>query len=246
MLQFDGAGGISWIRTESVDTVPHAQWGVAVLIALDGVVRVEGRNGTAEGPAVVVPADLEHVTTAPGSVVSVLLDADGHRDAVAAVRRPSPFRVTEPSLVGAAQAAAMVSATGSPDLAKAIASRIVPVGDGLAHAVRDARVAAFLRATKNEKTISLRALASRLDVSINHASTLFHTHVGVSFRRWQLWRRLMRVIPHLRPGGLALAAREAGFADQAHLSRTCARLLGYTPRALAALGNAGPRRPPRG
>ncbi|AKV03918.1 Transcriptional regulator, AraC family [Labilithrix luteola] len=225
------------MRTESVETAPHAQWGVAVLVALDGVVRVEGREGTAEGPVVVVPADLEHVSSARGPVVSVLLDADLHRDAAVTVRRVKPFRVAEPSLVTAAQSTAKGSVLSLPGAASVMASRILPLGNGTTHAVRDARLAALVRAPEKAETVSLRSLASRLDLSPGHASTLFHAHVGISFRRWQLWRRLMRAIPYLRPGGLAHAAQEAGFADQAHLSRTCARLLGYTPRTLAALGS---------
>jgi AraC-like DNA-binding protein len=39
----------------------------------------------------------------------------------------------------------------------------------------------------------------------------------------------------LPPGGLALAAVAAGYADQPHLSRECLRLSGLTPRALAAV-----------
>jgi AraC-like DNA-binding protein len=38
----------------------------------------------------------------------------------------------------------------------------------------------------------------------------------------------------LPPGGLAQAAVQAGYADQPHLTRECARLAGLTPRALAA------------
>jgi len=49
----------------------------------------------------------------------------------------------------------------------------------------------------------------------------------------------------LPPGGLASAALAAGYADQSHLTRECARLSGLTPRALAAVRGASARPEPR-
>jgi AraC-like DNA-binding protein len=232
MLHFDATTGCSWIRTESVHTVPHAQWGVAVLVGLDGPVHVEGAEGRAHGRVVVVPAALEHVTSSSGPVVSIMLDADHHRGAVVESRRLQPFSVGESSLVALAESMTRPTPTTSPATALTLASRVLPLGRA---PIGDARLAAYLRENESAKPTSLCALAAHLGLTPGHLSTLFHTRVGIPFRRWVLWRRLMNAVPYLRPGGLADAAQAAGFADQAHLSRTCARLLGYTPRALAEL-----------
>ncbi|MFB9431776.1 helix-turn-helix domain-containing protein [Streptoalloteichus tenebrarius] len=48
-------------------------------------------------------------------------------------------------------------------------------------------------------------------------------------RQWQRLRTAVRVLPH---GSTADAATTAGFADQAHLTRTARRLAGRTPGSL--------------
>jgi AraC-like DNA-binding protein len=44
--------------------------------------------------------------------------------------------------------------------------------------------------------------------------------------------RLRRFLAQAGPGALARAATEAGYADQAHLSRDCRALTGLTPGEL--------------
>jgi AraC-like DNA-binding protein len=51
--------------------------------------------------------------------------------------------------------------------------------------------------------------------------------------RWRVWTRLRRAADALQRGrSLADAAHEAGFADQAHLTRQMREMMGLTPAGL--------------
>ena len=53
-----------------------------------------------------------------------------------------------------------------------------------------------------------------------------------TIRTYRLWRRLLHALAHVGPLDLTASAHAAGFADLAHFSRTCRRMLGYTPTTL--------------
>ena len=55
--------------------------------------------------------------------------------------------------------------------------------------------------------------------------------LGAPPRAWRAWLRTQAAIGHLLREGSTLtrAAYAAGFADSAHLSRTCRRLMGVRP-----------------
>lgn len=53
-------------------------------------------------------------------------------------------------------------------------------------------------------------------------------------RRYSLWRRLLHALARVGPVDLTTAAHAGGFADLAHFSRTCRRMLGYAPSELWA------------
>lgn len=64
----------------------------------------------------------------------------------------------------------------------------------------------------------------------------------VQFRAWTRLRNAMFILDHRSP---AIAAADADFADQAHLTRTARRLLGRTPGLVAsALRSNRPVRAP--
>ncbi|WP_433932169.1 helix-turn-helix domain-containing protein [Sorangium cellulosum] len=56
--------------------------------------------------------------------------------------------------------------------------------------------------------------------------------VGLPIRTFQLWRRLLVAVAALSRLDATGAAHAAGFADLAHFSRTCRRMLGYSPTEL--------------
>lgn len=84
-------------------------------------------------------------------------------------------------------------------------------------------------------TTSIDDLASTLGVSAQHARRLLREETGSTFtelRRWARLRESVMTLSSPRPSGIAEAAASGGFAYQAHLTRTCATMLGRTPGTL--------------
>jgi AraC-like DNA-binding protein len=81
-------------------------------------------------------------------------------------------------------------------------------------------------------------IAERLEVSERQLRRRCQAAVGygpATLRRVLRFRRFVSWADAGAPGGdLATAAAELGYADQAHLTRECARLAGLTPAALIA------------
>lgn len=70
-------------------------------------------------------------------------------------------------------------------------------------------------------------------LSESRFSHLFVEQVGLPFRTFLLWRRLMRAVQEMAVGNrLTEAAHAAGFADSAHFSRTFQRMFGLPAAAL--------------
>jgi DNA-binding CsgD family transcriptional regulator len=76
-------------------------------------------------------------------------------------------------------------------------------------------------------------LAARVGLSPSRLRALIHDLTGVPPSRLRLWRRLRIAMASLPNKPIALAAVDAGFADQSHLTRTATRLVGQTPGELA-------------
>ncbi|WP_280299166.1 AraC family transcriptional regulator [Nocardia neocaledoniensis] len=85
---------------------------------------------------------------------------------------------------------------------------------------------------------ALGELAARVGISGSRLSHVFTEHVGLPYAAWRRWTRLHQAFAVVRAGGsLTEAAHTAGFADSAHLTRTCRDLIGITPtEALIATG----------
>ena len=78
----------------------------------------------------------------------------------------------------------------------------------------------------------VEALAGELGLSERQLRRRFHAAAGYGPKTLQRVLRFRRFLAASRED-LARAALEAGYADQAHLSRECARLAGTSPGRLA-------------
>ncbi len=85
---------------------------------------------------------------------------------------------------------------------------------------------------------SLTELAAHVGISPSRLSHVVADQIGLPYAAWRRWTRLQRGFAVVRDGGsLTEAAHTAGFADSAHLARTCRDLIGITPtEALIATG----------
>jgi len=116
--------------------------------------------------------------------------------------------------------------------ARALLAEIVPADAPLA--ALDPRVAQALswaRAHLSEDP-TLATMAARAGLSTERFRHLFRIEVGTPLRRWLRWARLRRAVELALAGAsLTSAAHEAGFSDQAHLSRTFSGMFGLSPFA---------------
>ncbi|MEE2033459.1 helix-turn-helix domain-containing protein [Rhodococcus chondri] len=93
---------------------------------------------------------------------------------------------------------------------------------------------------------TLFSLAELLDVSPYRLSRAFSRALGVSVTHYRQRVRIGRALDRLEEGerNLGLLAADLGYADQAHLTRTMRRHLGFTPATLRRLLTPAPETRP--
>lgn len=81
----------------------------------------------------------------------------------------------------------------------------------------------------NEKKIAIEALASHVSLSESRLQHLFKAQMGISIKRYLLWKRMMDGIKIIANGNnFTFSAHESGFSDSSHMSRTCKEMFGIT------------------
>ena len=103
----------------------------------------------------------------------------------------------------------------------------------------DPRIVRALEVIRRMDTavISLQEVARAVFLSPSRFAHLFREQVGLPFRRYVLWRRLNRAMLAVGRGRtLSAAAHACGFADSAHLTRTCYQMFGQAPSVLMGPG----------
>jgi len=79
-------------------------------------------------------------------------------------------------------------------------------------------------------------VSAKLALSESRFLHLFRQHMGIAWRPYLLWRRLLCAVQQMAHGHSATAAaHQAGFADSAHLSRTFRSTFGMTIRQASRL-----------
>jgi len=88
-----------------------------------------------------------------------------------------------------------------------------------------------------EAPLTLEEVAAEAFLSPSRFRHLFVEQTGMALRPYILWRRFLRVWELLMEGAsLSTAAHAAGFADAAHLTRTCRRMFGFPPSLMQMVG----------
>jgi AraC-like DNA-binding protein len=220
-----GAGATLALRAAS-----HARHGTAILIGLyaDVTVGEPGREPV-RGRVVAVPPDVPHAASCDGVNLAIVYDPERAAPIAAAARRRGGAFALDGRLVEVARAhrSELTDADVLDGIAREIAARLAverprPV---------DRRVATLVEALRAPDA-DRRAAIARTRLSRAHLGELFAREVGLPARRYQLWHRLLRGLAELSRSGASVAAHAAGFADLAHFSRTCRRMLGESPTAI--------------
>ena len=140
---------------------------------------------------------------------------------------------------------ALVGHADAPLLRSAFEQRLRPgrdnlraeVGDVVAHAKRRSRRIIDVRISRSVEAlqaatdaVSVSEAAAAAGLSASRFQHLFTREVGVPFRRYRAWHRLRAAIREVVGGSsLTAAAHAAGFADQAHFTRSFRRTFGAPP-----------------
>lgn len=96
-----------------------------------------------------------------------------------------------------------------------------------------------------DSSLTLEEVASEAFLSPSRFRHLFVEQTGTALRPYILWRRFVRVWELLMAGeSISAAAHGAGFADAAHLTRTCRQMFGFPPSALQLEGGLLPESTP--
>ena len=216
----------------------HTHPGWNIVIPRAGHVRWEPGQGPAlRAAGVVFPPLVTHRANSVAGHISVFIDpwhlqlGPGHRRAIPLdVRTAGHVRLLWP-----------LGDVGDPDERAREAVALLRRWNLLPRRVAiDPRVAAALPNLAVAECLDQVAAAVRLSPSRLRA--LVHEQTGASPAHWRMWRRLRAAILDLPAKPIALAAFDAGFADQAHLTRTATRLVGQSPGDLARVLNATSRR----
>ncbi|GAB2680130.1 AraC family transcriptional regulator [Nocardia goodfellowii] len=209
------------------DAAAHAHAAVQVLFVARGALTLTDNAGrTVPAQAAIIPPGAGHrVHAEPGTSGFVaFLDPDS-ATAHAAVARLAGLPTDH--------AASWVAAARPrpPMLSPAPAVRPRRAHPVLAEALRAA-------AEWPGGPPALGELAARVGISGSRLSHVFTAQVGLPYAAWRRWTRLHQAFEVVRAGGsLTEAAHTSGFADSAHLTRTCRELIGITPtEALIATG----------
>ncbi|GAA0441946.1 helix-turn-helix domain-containing protein [Streptomyces sp. NPDC046215] len=107
---------------------------------------------------------------------------------------------------------------------RALAGPPAPLDPRVAHAVH--------LCTLRDPDLPITAIADEVGLSAPRLRALVRQDVGIALIRLRRWGRLATAIAELPESTAALAAATAGFADQAHFTRTARDLIGRTPASL--------------
>lgn len=220
-------------------TSPHAHHAIQIVIRAKTRLALTGDVDRAVVDSVVIPADTRHAVDAPAAHAVMLYVGPETREG----RKLSTLvHGGSPTTWAAAAAPLRVAALGDPqtiDDARTYCRRVIELLVGSVETVRPwppavQRLVALLPARLSDD-VKLPALADELGVSASRLSHLVTEHLGIPFRPYLRWLRLLRAAAAIARGRtITEAAFEAGFADGPHLTRSFREMFGVTPSDVAA------------
>jgi AraC-like DNA-binding protein len=209
--------------TSTALSAVHARPAWTLLVPVDGgsVTVVAGAAVRVDDDGVLVPPQTWHRVATQGPHVAVYLHA------VMATR----VSTTRPRLVPASVARRMLEAL-AVDSGIDFEAAIADLDPSFRNpGAIDPRLAFAIDALPD--AYRLDVLAAEIGMSPSRLRALVHDGVGAPLTQLRLWSRLGRAIALLPHSTAADAAATAGFADQAHLTRTARRFLGRAPAELS-------------
>jgi AraC-like DNA-binding protein len=213
----------------------HAHHAVQFIWGLDDLVEVTHGGQVCRRRALLIPADEPHAFDAHGKrVVLVLLDAESAESGALVARGHG-----EEELASVLEGLTTLRPDASPtELVSWWSSVLTRLGIVLGPRRTTPPTRKALRFVEDSLSAMprLSSAARAAGLSPGRLSHLFAEDVGLPFRRYVLWRRLMLGVETAGRGvSLTEAAVAAGFADSAHFSRTFRANFGLAPSVMATL-----------
>lgn len=220
--------GILAFRGIIAPTDRHAHHAVQVVLVDATVTVIDHAGDEHRCSRLVIPADAPHRISA-GAPAGVVVFLAPEAPAGAAAHRLGRTTWSQPTVATGVDLYAPLSTVADSVVAhfgapKPEVCRHPSVTDAAQHA----------QAMLGDGPVRTRDLAARVGLSADRLTHLFTSQMGLPVRRYVLWLRLITALRTVADGSdLTMAAHAAGFADSAHLTRTCRSMFGLTPSALS-------------
>ncbi|MER6612656.1 helix-turn-helix domain-containing protein [Streptomyces xantholiticus] len=223
-----GAEATMFAESRPFRVAPHQlpAWKAVLPIGGHAELLQPGRPMVA-APGLIVPPQLAHSCASTSPYIALFIDS------WLLPSCPGPIRLD------AGEVRRLLAALGTPDsdgpgtgvdLAagytelRALAGCPNPLDPRVAHAVH--------LCTLRDPDMPITSIANEVGLSAPRLRALVRQDVGIALSRLRRWGRLRSAITDLPDSTAALAAATAGFADQAHLTRTARDFIGRTPASL--------------
>jgi AraC-like DNA-binding protein len=237
-------GGFLVIGQAGGEVPPHAHHAIQIFLALDGAAAISTSSGTSgdwrEGRGILVRPDVEHSFNARGAT-GALLFVDPESSEGVWLQSVLDGDITFAPAARLEKCLAELQSFLERPLESMAA------GDLVRHCVQafcagappsrrlDPRVTKLLAKIRqaDELRLSLEDAAGVIHLSPGRFAHLFKDQLGLPFRRYLLWRKVMRAMLAIgRESSIADAAHASDFADAAHLTRTFHQMFGIPPSVM--------------
>jgi AraC family transcriptional regulator len=236
------SGGSVWVGRDAGRVAPHAHHAIQVSLAMDSRFLLgTGDGGWHEHRGAIVMPHRPHRFDGCGERIAMVFVEPETAQGRALLERYGGGDVFD---LDADTAEALVAPLRGAYLAAAADESLIALGRDAATALaghapaaagvdpRIARTIAWVR-ERLDAPLSLKDAADIAHLSPSRFRHLFVAQTGVSFRAYVLWARVESAVGAAMKGrSWTAAAQDAGFADSAHLSRTCRRMFGIAPATL--------------
>lgn len=236
-------GGSLWVGRNVGRAETHAHYAIQITLALDGefLIRVAGSDRWERTQCAILQSDVRHEFDGGDATLFLLfVEPEGLQGRILRAQYPSPLS-TDLCVVDARAEIDALAATfaerGSDarllQCARAVLDHIAAVSEPATSP--DTRITTAMQWIRDHVNtdISLEDVAASVHLSPSRFRHLFVAQTGISFRAYLRWARVECAVGAAFAGHTwTEAAQAAGFADSAHLSRTCRRMFGMSPNTL--------------
>jgi AraC-like DNA-binding protein len=234
-------GGSLWIGHAAGRGETHAHHAIQITLALTGCVqfRVPEGRWSAYSAAMVLPHQRHQFDGNAQSVAQIFVEPETVQGRALLSRFGAQpiVRLEDKPLAQLAESMRRAYARKAADesLAGIARATVTELTGGELPLTVDSRITRAIEWMRSrlKQPLSLADAARVAHLSPSRFRHLFVSQTGISFRAYLLWARVSSAVGAAMNGASWTEAAQAwGFADSAHLSRTCRRMFGIAPSTL--------------